>query len=372
LSGARPDRPYNRAVTRAASPSANARVSQALFALWALFWLLMVLIAVEDHRGDHGVEWWEPFLWEGSSCLVGTAWLLLQRRAAARWDEHLGNPLRWFGRHVAWLPLVLVTFVALIYAIRHGVYALTDEIYEHRPWPQLFFYESIKVLLFSGLWLGIIFGLASFSSWRRERERLLMLQKHLAESQLAQLKEQLRPHFLFNALNTISSLMQVDVERADRLLTMLADLLRATLQAEARQMTSLREELELLGLYASIMQERFAGRVTLSREVQEPALDAAIPTMLLQPLLENAYKHGVERNAAAVAITLTAARNGDRLIVTLRNSGVLREPVPAGIGLRNCRERLAALYGEAASLALTAEGGDVVARLALPYQRHAA
>jgi LytS/YehU family sensor histidine kinase len=261
-------------------------------------------------------------------------------------------------------------FVVSVYALRHGVYALAGETYEHPPWPYLFFYEGVKLLLFAGLWLGIIFGLASFASWRHERERLLTLQKQLAESQLAQLRAQLQPHFLFNALNTISSLMQVDVERADRLLTMLADLLRASLSAGSRQMSSLREEMDLLGLYARIMQERFPGRVTLRWDVAEDALDAAVPAMLLQPLLENAYKHGVERSTSPVAVAISAQRQGDVLRVTLGNSGELQANTP-GIGLRNCRERLAVLYGDSASLTLTSGNGEVTSRLTLPYRRHA-
>ena len=202
---------------------------RALFALWTLFWLLMMAVAIQQEYGDTGVKWWEPVLWEGSSCLMATTWLLLQQRVAYRWNEYLAHPLKWFGKHLAWLPVIAVTFITFIYAIRHGVYSLTDEIYEHPDWPYTFLYESIKLTLFTGLWLAIIFGLASFSRWREERERLLVLQKHLAESQLAQLKAQLQPHFLFNALNTISALMQTDVERADRLLARLADLLRASL-----------------------------------------------------------------------------------------------------------------------------------------------
>ena len=169
-------------------------------------------------------------LWEGTSCLVATFWLVLERRGANRWNQHLADPWRWFGKHLAWMPLIAVTFIVAIYGIRHGVYALTNETYEHESWSYIFVYESAKLVLFAGLWLGIIFGLESFARWREEREQLLALQKHLAESQLAQLKAQLQPHFLFNALNTISSLMQVDVERADRLLTRLADLLRASLR----------------------------------------------------------------------------------------------------------------------------------------------
>jgi hypothetical protein len=352
-----------------APTTAASRLNPALFALWAAFWLLMVLVAVEDNRDDHGIEWWEPLVWEGSSCLVATAWLLLQRRVAPRWDQYIEQPWRWFGKHFAWFPLVVITFIPLAYGIRHGVYALTDEIYEHRAWLSLLFYESIKLLLFLGLWIGIIFGLASFSSWRNERERLLAVQKHLAESQLAQLKAQLQPHFLFNALNTISSLMQVDVARADRLLTLLADLLRATLQAGTKEMTSLREELKLLELYARIMQERFGARVTLLWNVADETLDAGIPTMLLQPLLENAYKHGVERSTTPVELEVAAQRRDDTLMVSVRNHGTLADVAGVGIGLRNCRERLAVLYGPSASLMLAQEGAGVVARLTLPWRR---
>ena len=207
------------------------------------------------------------------------------------------------------------------------------------------------------MWLGIIFGLASFTRWQQEREQLLTLQKHLAESQLAQLKAQLQPHFLFNALNTISSLMQVDVERADRLLTRLADLLRSSLQASARDMTSLREELKLLELYAQIMQERFAGRVTLTWNIADDALDAEIPALLLQPLLENAFKHGVERSREPVTIRVAAEKPGAELHVTIHNSDSSLPATPSnGIGLRNCRERLELIYGARASLELDAGG----------------
>lgn len=353
------------------TPLQSPPINRVLTALWVLFWLLMALVAVEEHRDDVGVRWWEPWLWEGTSCLFASVWLWLQRRASPRWKADLGRPARWFGRHLAWLPVIALTFVSCVYALRHGVYALTAEVYEHRSLPHLFFYEGIKVALYSGLWIGIIFGLESFASWRDERERLLRLQKHLAESQLAQLRAQLQPHFLFNALNTISSLMQVDVERADALLTRLADLLRATLRAGERQTTSLREELELLRLYASIMQERFTGRVTLTWKIDDATLEAAIPAMLLQPLMENAYKHGVERHASPVKVEVTARRDGETLRVDLRNSGALNEGSGAGIGLRNCRERLAVLYGSDASLTLEADGDDVVARLVLPWRRQA-
>jgi len=349
---------------------AGTKQEGALFAMWALFWLLMIAVAVEDNRGDPGVRWWEPVLWEVSSCTVATFWLLLERRNASLWNEHLAQPWRWFAKHLVWMPVIVVTFIIAVYGIRHGVYALSGEIYEHESWPYLFFYESIKLTLFAGLWLGIIFGLASFTRWQQEREHLLTLQKHLAESQLAQLKAQLQPHFLFNALNTISSLMQVDVERADRLLTRLADLLRSSLQASARDMTSLGEELKLLEMYAQIMQERFTGRVTLVWNIADDALDAEIPAMLLQPLLENAFKHGVERRLDPVTIRVAAEKQGDELCVTVHNSdSLLTTTTSTGIGLRNCRDRLELIYGARAGLQLLQDGHGVIARLTLPCRK---
>jgi LytS/YehU family sensor histidine kinase len=347
------------------------RINRALIALWGIFWLLMLVVAIEDHRDDDGLMWWEPFVWEGSSCLVASVWLWLARRAAPGLRVFLAEPARWFGRHLAWLPLVALTFVLSIYAIRHAVYALTPETYEHEAWGYLFFYETVKVLLYASLWLCIIFGLESFARWQREREQLLSLQKHLAESQLAQLRAQLQPHFLFNALNTISSLMQVDIARADRLLTQLADLLRASLQTGAQNITPLRHELDLLRQYASIMQERFAGRVTLEWNIADDTLDVPIPAMLLQPLLENAFKHGVERSTTPVAIHILARRDGPNLTVTVRNAGMLAAEVRAGIGLTNCRERLALLYGADAALTLAQDGGDVVSKIHLAIGRPA-
>jgi LytS/YehU family sensor histidine kinase len=346
--------------------------TRALYAVWTLFWLLMISVSVQENLSDPYIRWWQPLLWEGSSCLVATFWLIMQRRVARDWDTYLSHPQRWFRKHIAWLPFVIFTFIVSIYAIRHGVYALVGLTYEHRAWPWIFVYESIKLVLFSALWLCIIFGLESFGGWRRERERLLALQKHLAESQLAQLKAQLQPHFLFNALNTISALMQTDVDRADRLLTKLADLLRSSLKASARQTSPLREELELLRLYADIMCERFTGRVTLEWQIADDVADATVPTLLLQPLLENAFRHGVERSSQPVFIRIVARRDGGQLLVSIHNTGSALTAHPGlGIGIRNCRERLEVLYGANARLDLVPDPTGVAAELSLPFEKSA-
>jgi hypothetical protein len=335
--------------------------------------LLMMAVAVQDYLHDEGRRLWQPVLWEGTSLAMATFWIVLQRRNRQRYAAYLDQPLLWIAQHLKWLPLVILTFIPAVYAVRHGVYALLGLTYTHEPWSEVVVYESLKLVLFCGLWLGIIFAFDAFAQAQEQRQRLFALQKSLAEAQLAQLKAQLRPHFFFNALNTISALMHVDVPRADRLLTRLADLLRATLQWSDKEITSLRDEIRMLELYAQIMQERFADRVTLTWNVDNAALPGAIPALLLQPLLENAFKHGVERSRDAVRIEIEARREGDRLRIAVRNSGsVLSAERSEGVGLRNCRERLSVLYGDDAQLQLTQLPDTVEASVTLPWREHGA
>jgi hypothetical protein len=356
---------------QAAAGRWRSRPDFVLYFLWSMFWLLMLAVAMQDYVRNGGTRVWQPILWEGTSLAMATFWVVLQRRVDRRYSVYLDRPLLWIGHHVKWVPLVVLTFVPVVYGVRHAVYALLGLIYTHESWSYVFFYESLKLTMFCGLWLGLIFSVDAFAQSQEQRQRLLALQKSLAEAQLAHLKAQLRPHFFFNALNTISALMQVDVPRADRLLSRLADLLRATLQWGDKEITSLREELRILELYAQIMQERFADRVTLTWNVDAAALAGSIPALLLQPLLENAFKHGVERSREAVRIEIEGRRDGDRLHIAVRNTGsTLSGGSPEGVGLRNCRERLAVLYGDAASLELRQLPDAVEAAVTLPWQEH--
>jgi DNA-binding response OmpR family regulator len=178
-----------------------------------------------------------------------------------------------------------------------------------------------------------------------------------ANELLARLQAQLRPHFLFNTLNTVSSLMHSDVGRADRLLTRLADLLRASLGAGETDTVSLREELRLLRLYAEIMEERFSGRVTTDWQIADDTLPIRVPAMLLQPLLENAFKYGVEQTMGAQHIRIVVSRDQDRLHLKIHNTGsVLHPGWREGIGLANCRERLRVLHGDAATVDICNDG----------------
>ena len=273
----------------------------------------------------------------------------MQRRVARDWDIYLTHPVRWFGKHLAWLPLIVVTFVGHLRHPPRRVRADRRDLRALTPGDASSSTKAVKIVLFSALWLCIIFGLESFARWQRERERLLTLQKHLAESQLAQLKAQLQPHFLFNALNTISSLMHVDVDRADRLLTKLADLLRSSLQAGAQHMTSLRDELETAAAVCDIMQERFAGRVTLDWSIEDDALDAAVPACCCSRCSKTRSSTASNARRRPSRSTCRAPRgrgSRDRPQHWQRS----RRAAAPGSGLRNCRERLGCCMAADATL----------------------
>lgn len=343
------------------------RPPRSLTLLWVAFWLLMICASLQDALRNPLIHWWEPILWEGSSALVATGWMWLTVRARGRYASHLDQPLVWFGCYLRWLPLALITFITAIYAIRHGVYAAMGVRYDHPGWVFVFIYESVRLTLFAGLWLGILFGMDSFGQLQRQRHRLLQTQKALAEAQLAQLQGQLRPHFLFNALNTVSALMQTDVARADRLVATLGDLLRISLRTPGNEMTPLAEELRTLQLYTDVMRERFRDRVTLNWQTDPALLDVPVPALLLQPLLENVFKHGVERTVTPVRIDICVQREGDSLhIIVSNSSSVLTSAHGEGVGLRNGRGRLSIIYGDAASLDVRNEGDGVAARITLP------
>jgi two-component sensor histidine kinase len=206
----------------------------------------------------------------------------------------------------------------------------------------------------------------------RERERrALQLETSLARAQVEALKMQLHPHFLFNTLNTISGLMREDVEAADRMLTKLAELLRRTFETADVQEVPLAHELEFLDDYLSIQQARFGDRLHLSIETSEAARSVLVPTLILQPLVENAIRHGVAARPGRGRVSTQAELRDERLVITISNDGLpLPTAIREGFGIRNIRSRVHALYGERASFALhpRPEGG-AIAVLDLPARR---
>jgi len=215
----------------------------------------------------------------------------------------------------------------------------------------------------------------AFDYYRKYRERELRaveLEKRLAQAKLQALQMQLNPHFLFNSLHSISALMHQDAEAADRMMARLSDLLRAALEGSDTQEVSLREELEFLDRYLEIEQIRFGDRLTVKTEVAPGMLDAQVPNLILQPLVENAIRHGHRTARQAGCIELRVQRAADVLTVEVSDNGAgLRgdEPAAEGVGLSNTRARLRTLYGEAHGFELCeAPGGGLLVRMMIPFR----
>lgn len=194
--------------------------------------------------------------------------------------------------------------------------------------------------------------LADESSARRRRTA--ELERSLAAARLAALSNQLRPHFLFNSLNTIAWLVRQDPIKAETLILDLSDLLREMLNASAQTVVPLHEEVRLLDLYLDLQRVRFGERLVVDSQIEPEILDVLVPTLLLQPLAENALRHGVDRSYGRVTLTIEGARLAGHIRLAIRDDAKTAPTAPAapgqGIGLNNTRARLQAQYGTDASL----------------------
>lgn len=244
------------------------------------------------------------------------------------------------------------------------------------------FAEAFKPLLvktwhFNLLIYWVIVAVSqAFEYYRKYRERELRaaeLEKRLVQAKLQALQMQLNPHFLFNTLHSISALMHKDVEAADRMIMRLGDLLRAALEGSDTQEVELRQELEFLKRYLEIEQTRFGNRLTVKMDIAPETLEAQVPNLILQPLVENAIRHGIEPRSKSGRIELRAQRHNGALTLEVSDNGTglpgnqaLRE----GVGLSNTRARLRELYGEAHQFELRpgADGGLMV-HLCIPFRK---
>ncbi len=325
------------------------------------------------------VPWWKEFFstaptW-ASWALVTPLIVLLARRhrfEAGRWPRTL-------LAHAAGVLLVAPLQVSLMFALELAVAAVSP-----RWWTverllasagRFYLANSIDVIQMYAVIAGICYTLDYYRRFRARELRERELEARLAQAQIQALRMQLHPHFLFNTLNAISALMHRDVEAAERMVTLLGDLLRASLDSGSAQEVPLRAELELLGRYLEIEEVRFSDRLTVRFDVDRETLDAAVPSLILQPLVENALRHGIAPRALPGEVRIGARAGDGMLRLSVRDNGVGvgragRGGPVEGVGLGNTRARLQQLYGETAGLELTEPpGGGFEVRVTLPLRR---
>jgi signal transduction histidine kinase len=226
--------------------------------------------------------------------------------------------------------------------------------------------------------LGCIHAFGYFVEAKEREAQTARLAAQVAESRLGALRTQLHPHFLFNSLNAITVLVRdKDTAAAARMLDLLSDVLRQVLKSDQAHVVSLAEELAFLERYLAIEQIRFSDRLQVRFNVDESLKDAAVPVFLLQPLVENALRHGIAKRAEGGVVEVSARRDRESLILTIADNGrglhgtSGEHTAGNGLGLANIRERLTTLYGAAARLDLrpaSQPAGGTLAEVVIPYR----
>ena len=281
---------------------------------------------------------------------------------------HLGLGLLIAGFHE-------VVTSSIYYAIlqTRGEFDLTDP--KYRDWA----YHALLPATFTRTmeyWvlMGVLVALDGARLRREEHEQLLRLRNELQVTQLNALKKQLQPHFLFNTLNTVSALMDEHVGDARKVLSRLGQLLRVTLDQSRRDRVPLEQEVDYIRNYLDIESIRFRDRLRVTYDVPQPLLGAQVPSLVLQPLVENAIKHGPDATEERVEVRIRAERLDGRLALEVRDNGkgckdVHNAMANGGIGLRNVSERIKLLYGDGGSLTITSPNGrGFSATVLIPYE----
>ncbi len=320
------------------------------------------------------------------------AWMAIARRQFATyliWGALLTPIVLWMSsrftidkqnwKRVVPLHLLASVLVAGLHALLRATVDpyVYPELHRHISWMMWRAYYLANG--YNDLWMYwlVAFSAHVFSYYRKYKDRELkaaQLEFQLAQAQLEALKLQLQPHFLFNTLHSISTLMHRDVEAADRMITQLSDLLRVGLESVGIQEIPLKVELEFLKGYLEIEQTRFQDRLTVVMNVDPAALDSRVPNMLLQPLVENAVRHGVANRAGPGHIEVSARQANGCLRLAVRDDGPglpsSREPGGEGVGLTNTRARLQCLYGAEHRLSIhNLPAGGLEVELEIPFRK---
>lgn len=233
-------------------------------------------------------------------------------------------------------------------------------------WHKLAGSLQVNVLIYAVMVAIVTAGRALRHLGDRELQSA-QLEAQLAEAETASLRAQLQPHFLFNALNAISALVRSEPVKAERMIARLGELLRLSIDGHRGQESSLGDELDFTEAYLAIEEARLGDRLTVVRDIAPEALTATVPSLLLQPLVENAIRHGLSGLPQGGTVTITAAVTETCLHITISDNGAGAAAVTEGVGMANTRRRLTRLYGERQSLTIeTAPGKGFTVKVKVP------
>ncbi|HVH12758.1 MAG TPA: histidine kinase [Longimicrobium sp.] len=358
------------------SPLRRLRVTAVWVAIWTA---LALLFCTSDYLQqtialDRQVSWWGELpsylLMFGAWGALTPAMVWLVRRFPVDAPHRARNLLV----QVAAVPVAVVSHTLLLTAAAYATGRVSPDV---EVGPLIGRQLLVAFLLGTTTYASVVVVLHTFHYQRALREREVAqsrLQAQLAQARLTALRAQLNPHFLFNTLHSVSALMGRDVPGARQMLARLSDLLRLALEGGMEQECALREEMEFVDHYLAIQQIRFRDRLQVSRDVAPETLEARIPRLLLQPLVENAIQHALEPRNVCTRVHIAAARHGGNVRLTVRDDGqgLRADGVEERIGLGNTRARVEGLYGTAGALRVrTLDGGGTAVEITLPYREGA-
>ncbi len=344
-----------------------------LFGCWTVIALVFASQSyVHSAALGYDKAWGQIFLWTLADWYIWAALSPLILQLARRYRFTQRSWLQAFTVHVP-----AAVFFALLHLLLQSIVQTQTgwaKFSGGSVWICFLYLFTKKFHLDLLTYAAIIGGSHAALYYRRSHEREAethKLEAALARAQLQSLQMQLQPHFLFNTLNTLSELIHRDARAADRMVARLGELLRLTLERGSTQEVTLRQELEFLQKYLELQQTRFQDRLAVEINARPETLDARVPNMILQPLVENALKHGLAAQRRAGRVEINAERqNGDLCLRVLDNGVGLAETKREGVGLKNTRQRLAQLYdGESRFELRNRIGGGVEAALTIPFHK---
>jgi two-component system, LytTR family, sensor kinase len=343
----------------------------AIIAAWTIYALLSAWQAHSWHAlGKMPMSWADCFRFEftfaGLWALATPGVLFVSRRF--RLERHLWPPHLLL--HVASI-LVLVPVIKTAY---DAIAMPPLSPFHHFTWLSLF--RSVEAdfdtgTLFYAVILLVEHALSYYGRYQSGLIKASQLQTQLVQAQLQALKMQLHPHFLFNTLHSVTAMVHEDPDMAERTITRLSELLRLFLANRAIHEVPLNEELRILDLYLEIERARFEDRLRVHYDVPPALENAIVPSLLLQPLVENAIRHGLSRRAEQGWISINAELFGETLVIRVTDNGIgfAADARHSGLGLPITRGRLESLYGARQSLVLrNLPAGGVEARITLPFR----
>ena len=291
------------------------------------------------------------------------------------WRLPLDRPgwRRRIGPHLCAMVAYSVAHTMLLLISRSAIFAVAGlGAYDYGYMPARFVMEFGNDAVSYLVYIAFIVTYRNYRTARERELRTAQLERGLAQAEMRNLRLQLHPHFLFNALNTISSTMYDDPRAADRMIGQLSELLRLSLRTSHTQEVPLREELDVLSLYVGLMRARFGERLRIEIELGQDAEDALVPSLLLQPLVENAVRHGNASRIGRGTIAVRAERAGEvtRIVVADDGPGAASgtDIFGAGIGLSATRDRLRLMYGSSHRFTAGNEGGGFAVTILVPYR----